>query len=82
MVISARRDDGSPVQKGDAVFVVWNKKRKSYGRVTRIDKPMRFTAANNQELQTYTIKCKDGTSRPAHAKHIKIVYSKKEKPCN
>jgi ribosomal protein L24 len=76
MTIQAKHKDGTPAREGDTVYVVWNDNRKHLGRILHIHAPRKFTTMKNVELQTYTIKCKDGQNRPAHAWHIKIVYQK------
>ncbi|PZQ48861.1 MAG: hypothetical protein DI551_00580 [Micavibrio aeruginosavorus] len=79
MTIQAKRKDGTPVSEGDRVFAVWTADRKSIGKIMKVNSPVRFTSLKNVELQTYTIRCADGTQRPAHAWHIKIVYEKGQK---
>lgn len=75
-MIQAKRKDGSPVQAGDFVIVVWDNGRKISGRVATIGNAMKLASANYACLQTYTIRGRDGMVRPAHAWHIKFAKAK------
>jgi hypothetical protein len=73
MTITAKHRDGTPIEPGDQVRIVWDNGNKAFGRVATLGKPMRFADMNFAELQTYTVRCTDGRTRPAHARHIKYV---------
>lgn len=72
-MIHAKRKDGSPAQIGDTVLVVWDNGRKQFGKIGSINKAKRFSSKKNALLAVYSIRCSDGTSRPAHAWHIKFI---------
>lgn len=76
-MIVAKRKDGTPVKKGDRVLAVWDNGVRLFGSVSALGDPMRFGTMKGKHLQTYTIRCQDGTSRPAHALHIKTTIDPK-----
>ena len=72
-MITAKHRDGTSVAPGDQVRVEWDNGNKAFGRISAVGKPMRFADMNFAELQTYSVRCTDGRTRPAHARHIKYV---------
>jgi hypothetical protein len=75
MAISAKRKDGTAVQVGDRVLAIWSNNKKFFGRITEIGGVIRLRERRYVPLQIYKIRCDDGQTRPAHAWHIKAVFT-------
>lgn len=57
------------------MLVIWDNGLKKSGRIKKIYPARSFAAARHAMLQTYLIRCSDKIARPAHAWHIKKVFS-------
>lgn len=73
----ARRKDGTPAQKGDFVVLVTDRGDRHFGKIAQVDPPMSFRHLRFQRLQTYRVRCRDGMTRPCHARHIKTAFISK-----
>lgn len=69
--ITAKRNDGTPVQRGDRVLLVYKSGFRTFGRVVDIGPCRRFASLRYALLQIYTVHCQDGHERKAHAWQIK-----------
>lgn len=74
-MIVAKRKDGTSVRTGDRVLACWKNGLKFCGRIKSVDGIETFRSMSCLRLQTYTIRCDDGVTRPAHARHIKLVFN-------
>lgn len=74
MMIEALKKDGTPLDKGDSVLCIWDTGEKCVGKVRKVNGPRLFASLKNKTLQTYSIGCSDGVTRPAHAWHIKQIF--------
>lgn len=75
-MIEALHDDGSPVDKGDSVFCVWDNGTRCAGMILKVNGPRIFITLRNSKIQTYSVKSADGFIRPANANNIKTVFKR------